>query len=377
MSLKIDRIDRYRVRLPLRIPFETSYGRLTEKAFDLLLVSDELGNQGIGELVPFEQPDYIEETIDTARIIIENHLIPLLKNAKIQHPKEVSFLFDEVKGNQMAKSSLETAIWDLYAKRNGKSLKTYFNKTRAQIPVGVSVGIQTDLAKLLDQITEYVTAGYQRIKLKIRPGYDLKPIDVIRNKFPDIPLMVDANSAYTIKDIPHLLQLDGYDLAMIEQPFAANDFLDHAQLQKELQTDICLDENIRTLKDCELAFSLGSCRSINLKIPRVGGITEAMKIVDFCKEKGLLVWLGGMFESGVGRALNVQFASQKIFTFPGDISASDRYYYEDIITEPFEIQNGELNVPDGLGIGVSLSQETLLKYGTYDTLLINEDGTSV
>ncbi len=239
------------------------------------------------------------------------------------------------------------------------------------------MGIQTDLAKLLDQITEYVTAGYQRIKLKIRPGYDLKPIDVIRNKFPDIPLMVDANSAYTIKDIPHLLQLDGYDLAMIEQPFAANDFLDHAQLQKELQTDICLDENIRTLKDCELAFSLGSCRSINLKIPRVGGITEAMKIVDFCKEKGLLVWLGGMFESGVGRALNVQFASQKIFTFPGDISASDRYYYEDIITEPFEIQNGELNVPDGLGIGVSLSQETLLKYGTYDTLLINEDGTSV
>ncbi|MEI5990423.1 O-succinylbenzoate synthase [Enterococcus termitis] len=375
--MKIDRIDRYRVRLPLRIPFETSYGRLTEKAFDLLLVSDELGNQGIGELVPFEQPDYIEETIDTARIIIENHLIPLLKNSKIQHPKEVSFLFDEVKGNQMAKASLETAIWDLYAKRNGKSLKTYFNNTRAQIPVGVSVGIQTDLAKLLDQITEYVTVGYQRIKLKIRPGYDLKPIDVIRNKFPDIPLMVDANSAYTIKDIPHLLQLDGYDLAMIEQPFAANDFLDHAQLQKELQTDICLDENIRTLKDCELAFSLGSCRSINLKIPRVGGITEAMKIVDFCKEKGLLVWLGGMFESGVGRALNVQFASQKIFTFPGDISASDRYYYEDIITEPFEIQNGELNVPNGLGIGVSLSQETLLKYGTYDTLLINEDGTSV
>ncbi|OJG27608.1 O-succinylbenzoate synthase [Enterococcus caccae] len=370
LELKIHRIDRYRVRLPLRIPFETSYGRLTEKAFDILVLTDELGNQGMGELVPFEQPDYIEETIDTARVIIEKHLIPLLKNTNIQHPEEVSALFDEVKGNQMAKSSLETAIWDLFAKRNRKSLKTYFYDTRVQIPVGISVGIQTDLTKLLNQITQYIALGYQRIKLKIRPGYDLEPIDVIRNKFPDIPLMVDANSAYTITDIPHLVQLDAYNLAMIEQPFAANDFLDHAQLQKELKTDICLDENIRTLKDCELAFSLGSCRSINLKIPRVGGITEAMKIVDFCKERELLVWLGGMFESGVGRALNLQFASQKIFTFPGDISASDRYYHEDIITEPFEIQNGEIIVPDGVGIGVSLAQEKLLKYGAFDTLWI-------
>ncbi|MBO0441628.1 o-succinylbenzoate synthase [Candidatus Enterococcus ikei] len=368
--MNIHRIDRYRVRLPLRIPFETSYGRLTEKAFDILLVTDELGNQGIGELVPFEQPDYIEETIDTARIIIDKHLIPLLKEAEIHHPKEVSILFAEVKGNQMAKSSLETAIWDLYAKRNGKSLKTYFKDTRVQIPVGVSVGIQTDLTKLLDQITQYVAQGYQRVKLKIRPGYDLKPIEAIRKKFPDLPLMVDANSAYTIKDISWLKQLDAYDLVMIEQPFAANDFLDHAQLQKEMKTSICLDENIRTLKDCELAFSLGSCRSINLKIPRVGGITEAMKIVDFCKENERLVWLGGMFESGVGRALNLQFASQKIFTFPGDISASDRYYYEDILTEPFEIQNGEIFVPDELGIGVSLSQKNLMKYGVFETIFI-------
>lgn len=368
--MEIQRIDRYRVRLPLKVPFETSYGRLTEKAFDILLVTDELGNQGIGELVPFEQPDYIEETIDTARVIIQKHLIPLLENGLIDHPKEVALLFDTVKGNLMAKSSLETAIWDLYAKRNGKSLKTYFNSIRAQIPVGVSVGIQTDLTKLLNQITQYVALGYQRIKLKIRPGYDLKPIEAIRSKFPDILLMVDANSAYTIADISHLVKLDAYNLAMIEQPFAANDFLDHAQLQKELKTDVCLDENIRTLKDCELAYSLDSCRSINLKIPRVGGITEAMKIVDFCKEKALRVWLGGMFESGVGRALNVQFASQSTFTFPGDISASDRYYYEDIITEPFEIQKGEIAVPSGSGIGVSLSQEKLLKYGVFDTLWI-------
>ncbi|MEI5994002.1 o-succinylbenzoate synthase [Candidatus Enterococcus mansonii] len=368
--MKIHRIDRYCVRLPLRTPFETSYGRLTEKAFDIIIVTDELGNQGFGELVPFEQPDYIEETIDTARIISQKHLIPLLIHTNICHPNDVSALFEVVKGNQMAKSSLETAIWDLYAKRNKKSLKAYFKETRAQIPVGVSVGIQTDLSKLTDLVNGYIDQGYQRVKLKIRPGYDLEPLEAIRHKFPELPLMVDANSAYTIADIPHLKQLDAYNLAMIEQPFAANDFLEHAQLQREIKTSICLDENIRSLKDCELAFSLGSCRSINLKIPRVGGISEALKIIDFCKEKDLLVWLGGMFESGVGRALNLQFASQNIFTFPGDISASDRYYYEDILTEPIKIQNGEIQVPDGIGIGVTLSEEMLLKYGIYEPIFV-------
>jgi O-succinylbenzoate synthase len=367
----IKRIDRYQVRLPLRTPFETSYGRLTEKAFDILLVTDELGNKGIGELVPFEQPDYIEETIQTARIIIEKHLIPLLKDKEIYDPNEISSLFKEVKGNQMAKASLETAIWDLYAKRNNRSLKTYFATTRAQIPVGVSVGIQPNLSELLKQITNYVDQGYQRVKLKIRPGYDLEPIRAIRKKFPKLPLMVDANSAYTIEDIDHLKKLDIYDLAMIEQPFSADDFLDHAQLQKVIKTKICLDENIRSLKDCELAFALGSCQSINLKIPRVGGITEALKIVEFCEKHGLLVWLGGMFESGVGRALNLQFAAQNMFTFPGDISASDRYYFEDIVSEPFMIQEGEIKVPDGLGIGVKLSQEKLMKYGYYETIYSN------
>jgi O-succinylbenzoate synthase len=366
--LQIKRIDRYCVRLPLKQPFETSYGRISEKAFDLMLVTDEKGNQGIGELVPFEQPDYIEETLDTARIVIEKHLIPLLHNRWITHPFETADYFDQVKGNYMAKSSLETAIWDLYAKRQGKSLKSYFKDTRAKVPVGVSLGIQTDLTKLLEQVTDYVNQGYQRIKLKIRPGYDLAPIAVIRQQFPDLLLMVDANSAYTIADLPHLKKLDKYQLALIEQPFAANDFIDHARLQRELETAICLDENIRTLKDCELAFALGSCRSINLKIPRVGGISEALRITEFCRDKDLLVWLGGMFESGVGRALNLQFASQQQLTFPGDISASDRYYYEDILSEPIVIQNGMIQVPDGLGIGVSLAEETLLKYGAYENL---------
>ncbi|MBP2097746.1 o-succinylbenzoate synthase [Enterococcus rivorum] len=366
--MEICRIDTYRVRLPLRTPFETSYGLLTEKAFDLLILTDELGNQGLGELVAFEQPDYIEETLETARIIVTKHLIPLLIQDEILHPEEISERFSVVKGNEMAKSSLETAVWDLYAKRQNQSLKTFFTDTRKMIPVGVSVGIQRDLDLLLEQIAEYVNQGYQRVKLKIKPGYDLKPVAYIRQQFPRLELMVDGNSAYTVDDIPHLQKLDQFQLAMIEQPFAANDFLDHSLLQQALQTKICLDENIRSLKDCQLAYALGSCQSINLKIPRVGGITEALRIVQFCQEKELLVWLGGMFESGIGRALNLQFASQKVFTFPGDISAYNRYFYEDVITEPFELEKGSLRVPSGLGIGVKLNQAVLNQWGQRETL---------
>lgn len=366
--MRIQKIETYRIRLPLKSPFETSYGRLTEKAFDLLLVTDELGNQGIGELVPFEQPDYIEETIATARIILTQHLIPLVVKQPLEHPSEVTEYFAEVKGNWMAKSSLETAIWDLYAKRKGQSLKAFFTETRENLPVGISLGIQPDLDLLIQQIGDYVAAGYQRVKLKIRPGYDLEPLTAIRAVFPELPLMVDANSAYSVSDIPHLKQLDAFDLAMIEQPFAADDFLEHHLLQKQIKTRICLDENIRTVADCQLAVALNSCQSINLKIPRVGGITEALKILTYCQEQGLLVWLGGMFESGVGRALNLQFASQKVFTFPGDISASDRYFYEDIITKPFTIQNGTIAVPDGLGIGVTLDEKRLNQYGEYGIL---------
>lgn len=366
--MEICKIDCYQVRLPLRIPFETSYGRLTEKAFDVIIITDEWGNQGLGELVPFEQPDYTEETIETARIILKRHLIPLIIKRKISHPNEVNECFSVIKGNEMAKASLETAIWDLYAKREKKSLKNYFQQTRIKVPVGISVGIQTDFTILLKQIGIYVEQGYQRVKLKVRPGYDVVPVALIRKKYPELELMVDGNSAYKRSDIPYLKQLDAFQLAMIEQPFAANDFLDHRDLQKQIKTKICLDENIRSLKDCELAYELGSCRSINLKIPRVGGISEALKIVQFCQERELLVWLGGMFESGVGRALNLQFASQKTFTFPGDISASDRYFYEDIITEPFELEQGQLHVPDGFGIGIELNQAMLNKYGSFKNL---------
>jgi len=367
--MNIQSIETYQVRLPLKTPFVTSYGRLEEKAFDLFVITDEQGNQGFGELVAFEQPDYVQETLVTERFIIQQHLIPLLLTEAIEQPQEVSTIFEEVKGHWMGKAALETAIWDLYAKRQQKSLTEFFGPTRRKIPVGISLGIQEDLPQLLKQVQLAVEKGYQRVKLKIRPGYDVEPVALIRQHFPNLPLMVDANSAYTLADLPQLQRLDHYQLAMIEQPFAADDFLDHAQLQRELKTRICLDENIRSLKDCQVALALGSCRSINLKTPRVGGIHEALKIATFCQENDLLVWLGGMFESGVGRALNLQFASQPTFSFPGDISATERYFYEDIITEPFVLEQGTMTVPQGLGIGVTLSQTNLLKYSQYQKIM--------
>ena len=360
--IQIRKIEQLQLKLPLTSPFETSYGILTEKAFDLLIIEDELGNQGVGELVSFQQADYIEETIDMSRLIIKNELIPLLTMSPIKEPFEVQRRLTKVQGNFMAKAALETAIWDLYARRKNVSFREIFKSTKTELAVGISLGIHTDSAKLLKQARMYVSQGYTRLKLKIKPDYDIEPLTLLRKEFPHLLLMADANSAYTLKDLPVLLKLDRLNLAMIEQPFNQRDFIEHAYLQKQLKTPICLDENIRTLNDVKTAHTLGSCRGINLKIPRVGGIAEALSIVTFCREHNLTVWLGGMFESGVGRCLNIQFASQNDFTFPGDISASDRYYYDDIIKNKACLTDGKLAVPLGKGNGAVLDQEKIERY---------------
>ncbi|MFB8537180.1 o-succinylbenzoate synthase [Enterococcus thailandicus] len=357
--MKIMKVEQYQLRLPLVTPFQTSYGVLNEKALDLLILEDELGNQGYGELVSFEQPDYIEETIGADRQLIEQQLVPRLFQADLQKVGDVWSLFQTVQGNFMAKSALETAVWDLFAKREQRSLQSYFGSHKSEIPVGVSVGIHATTEDLIAQVSNYLEQGYQRIKVKIKPGYDIVPLSAIREEFPDVPLMADANSAYTFADLELFKQLDQLNLAMIEQPFHQRDFVDHARLQQHLQTKICLDENIRTLEDVKTAYTLGSCQGINLKIPRVGGVTEALRIVDFCQTHQLLVWLGGMFESGIGRALNLQFASQNIFTFPGDISAADRYYTADIIKKPAKMERGNIVVPQGVGLGVELDWQVI------------------
>ncbi|MBO0431221.1 o-succinylbenzoate synthase [Enterococcus sp. DIV0660C] len=352
--MKITKIERYQLCLPLITPFQTSYGVLEAKPLDLLILEDELGNRGYGELVSFEQPDYIEETIGADRQLIEEQLVPRLFQSDLQKAGDVWSLFQTIQGNFMAKSALETAVWDLFAKREQRSLQSYFGSHKSTLPVGVSVGIHATTEELIAQVSSYLKQGYQRIKVKIKPGYDIVPLSAIRENFPDVTLMADANSAYTLADLELFKQLDQLNLAMIEQPFHQRDFVDHARLQQQLQTKICLDENIRTVEDVKTAYALGSCRSINLKIPRVGGITEALRIVDFCQTHQLLVWLGGMFESGIGRALNLQFASQTSFTFPGDISAANRYYAKDIIKEPAKMEKGRIAVPQGVGLGIEI-----------------------
>ncbi|MGX6962929.1 o-succinylbenzoate synthase [Vagococcus xieshaowenii] len=362
--MKIKQIDWYQLALPLKSPFKTSYGEIKEKAFDLVVLTDELGTQGYGELVTLATPEYTYESLVSSRLVAQQFLVPLLKKTSLDHPSDVAELFKSIKGNEMAKSSLETAVWDLYARRTNQNLGESFmiEPVHDDVAVGVSIGIIEDMAQLVHTVEGFVTEGYTRVKLKIKPGYDIKMVKTVREHFPDLKLMVDANSAYSLVDCELLKQLDQYQLEMVEQPFADNDFLDHAYLQQQLTTSICLDENIKSLKDVELAHHLHSCRAINLKIPRVGGLTEALKILDYCRKHHLLVWLGGMYESGVGRALNLQFAAQTSLIFPGDLSATDRYFYEDIIEQPFEIDDGKLLRPTAPGIGIELNHDVITRH---------------
>ncbi|MGX7023841.1 o-succinylbenzoate synthase [Vagococcus hydrophili] len=363
-TIQIQNIEAYEHDLELVTPFKTSYGELTRKKTDIFVVTSTGGIQGYGELLSFETPDYIEETLSNDRHLIKTDLVPLIAGQVLYSPRQVRDLFSPVKGNQMAKSAIETAIWDLFAKVNELSLSEYIGLINEEITVGVSLGIQKDEETLLNIVTDYVNQGYSRIKLKISKGKDLSYIKKIREVYPDLTIMVDANSGYHLSDIDLLKQLDNYRLAMIEQPLGASDFYEHSLLQKEINTPICLDENIRSLNDVKLAHSIRSCQSINLKIPRVGGLTEALEILEYAKDNQLSIWLGGMLESGVGRSLNLILANHSAFTLPGDLSASDRYYVEDVITQSFSLNNGKMKASNEVGIGVCL-KETRVKKKKY------------
>lgn len=360
--MKISQVELYQLAMPLVTPFVTSYGVVKDKSLYLVEVVDEDGKKGYGELEAFAVPDYTEETSETAYLILKHHLIPLLKDKEMKHPREVRSLFSCIRGNEMAKASIESAIWDLYGKREKRSLTSLFGGSQQAIDVGVSIGIQKNKEILLEIVSEYVEAGYKRVKLKIKPGFDKEPIEAVRQRYPDLILMADANSAYTRADIMLLKELDQYQLAMIEQPFGVRDFLDHAWLQKQVQTRICLDENIRSLSDVQLAVALGSCQAVNLKFSRVGGLTEALEVIDYCGEQGLLVWCGGMLEAGVGRAHNLALAARPEFVFPGDISQTNRYFDSDILIQDFSFKNGKMSVPQGVGIGVEIDFEQVARF---------------
>jgi O-succinylbenzoate synthase len=352
--MKLERVEVREIALPLRFPFETSFGRTTRKEF-LLVAASADGVTGYGECVADSDPYYLPETNGTAWHILDQFLVPLLLSLEIGHPREVWPGLQRVRGHEMAKAALEMAVWELWARRENVPLHRVLGGVKTQVAAGVSVGLQDDEAALVRKVEAEVAAGYRRIKIKIKPGHDGGLVRALRSRFGDVPLMVDANSAYTLDDVAVLRDLDQFGLMMIEQPLAWNDIVDHSTLQRELRTPVCLDESIRSPDDARHALDLGACGVINIKAGRVGGLAASLAVHDICLARGVPVWCGGMLESGIGRLANVHLQTLPGFSLPGDTSASTRYFEEDLVDPPVTVSaDGLIAVPDGPGIGHSI-----------------------
>lgn len=349
MNTAIERIDLRRVSLPLVRPFRTSFG--TQTGRDVLLVHVvTAAAEGWGEVVTTAAPVYSSEYTDAAAAVLSDHLMPRLLDAPAGRAADVATVLAPFKGHRMAKAALEAAVLDAELRAAGRSFAEAYGGVRDRVECGVSVGIPVGgVSELLDQVEGYLEQGYLRIKLKIEPGFDLAPTRAVRERWPDLPLQVDANAAYTRRDRDHLMALDGLSLAMIEQPYPEERLLDHADLAADLTTPLCLDESIVDLHVARDAITLGACRIVNIKAGRVGGYLEAVRVHDVCRSRDVAVWCGGMLETGIGRGANVALASLPGFTLPGDTSASDRYFAEDL-TDPFVLDDGHLDVPRGPGL---------------------------
>lgn len=360
--MKIREIIVRHLKMPLKNPFTTSFGTIKEKDFLLLEAVSEEGLIGFGECVAFDAPWYSEETTKTCWHMLEDFLIPSILHREISHPNEVGLLFAGIRKNQMAKATIEGAVWELYAKETNQSLAKALGGNKEKIEVGISLGIQPTMEKQIEVVRKYVEQGYKRIKVKIKPGWDVEMLRELRKAFPDVPIMADANSAYTLNDINLLKQLDEFQLMMIEQPLAYDDIIDHAILQKQIKTPICLDESIVSLDDARKAIELGSCGVINIKIGRVGGLSEAKRIHDYCKKKGIPVWCGGMLEAGIGRAHNIALTTLTNFVLPGDTAGSSHYFDKDIIQPEVVVEKGYITVPTSVGIGYEPDIEAIEAY---------------
>lgn len=355
--MEIATIHAREINMRLVAPFQTSFGVTHDRRILLLEVRSRDGISGWGEVTAAEGPYYNAETTDTAWIVLRRFLAPLLLGKQVNSPEDARSKMEPVRGHEMAKAALETAVWDLFAKQQSVSLASLLGGSRKQIACGVSLGIHEDTGKLFAKIDQALAEGYRRIKLKIKPGYDVDVVSAVRSRYPDIALTVDANSAYRLSDIRLLQQLDAFDLTYIEQPLEWNEIYQHAELQRTLKTAICLDECIHNLRDAKAAVSLGACRVINIKLGRVSGHSEARRIQTFCMEHQVPVWCGGMLESGVGRAHNIAMSSLPGFVLPGDVSASKRYWTEDIIHPPVEVNpDGTIDVPQAPGLGFEVDK---------------------
>lgn len=360
---KIEKIELALVELPYIHFFETSLGREDRKTCILVKVYSE-GICGYGEVVADRQPLYSYETNDTAWIMLANFFIPLLFQDNIEKPDEFNLHAAHYRGHPMAKAGLELALWDMLAKKKNMPLYKLYAGTREEILSGVSVGIQESIPQLLERISSFLDLGYPRVKIKIKPGWDIEICRAVRERFPQIKLQADANAAYSLADKNMLLELDKFDLEMLEQPFAEDDLYDHSLLQKDFRTPLCLDESAKSAEVIRKALAMNSCRIVNIKVGRVGGIIEARKIHDLCLEHQVPVWCGGMLETGIGRAHNLHLASLPNFCLANDISASKRYYAEDLIEPAVDITpDGFIKVPQSPGIGV-FPQDDRIKRAT-------------
>ena len=356
--MRLERITLRQIRMPLVHFFETSFGRTTDRDIILVEVQSE-GVSGWGEVTAGENPFYNEEWTASAWLILRDYVIPRVLGRRIAGAAEVAPLTEHIRGHLMARGGLEAAVWDLEARCEGVPLwRKIGGGSRSEIPCGVSIGIHDTVPQLLDTIERELAAGYQRIKVKIKPGWDVDVVSEVRRRFPGIKLMADANSAYTLADAEHLRRLDEFYLMMIEQPLGHDDIIDHAELQASLATPLCLDECIRTARNVEQAAKLRACGIINIKLGRVGGFREARRVHDAAQAAGIPVWCGGMLESGVGRAHNIALSTLPNFVLPGDVSASRRYWQRDIIDPPVQVTaRGTIEIRDAPGFGYDLDRD--------------------
>ncbi len=357
--LSIDAIHLREINIQLAYPFETSFGVTSSRR--ILLV--ELESEGLtawGECVAGEHPYFSEESIDTAWLIAEGELAPRLLDADVERGGSCPKIFGQVRGHRMAKAALENAVWDLEAQVKRVSLSELLGGTREVIACGVSIGLQPSIPQLLDKIETELAAGYQRIKIKCKPGMDVALFEAVRTRWPDLPLSCDANSAYRMRDLDRVVSWDQFNMLMIEQPLWHDDFYFHSMLQKRIETAICLDESIRNRRDALAAIDMESCRIINIKVGRVGGFSEAIAVHNAAAERGVPVWCGGMLETGIGRSHNIALASLPNFSLPGDVSASSRYWHEDIIEPAVTVNaSGEIAVPAAVGRGYEVRRDRI------------------
>jgi o-succinylbenzoate synthase len=363
-KLKLEAVTLREIQMPLVHFFETSFGRTFSRRI-LLLTAHCQGVDGWAECVAGEEPFYSSEWIETAWATLKHHLLPSVLGQSFSTAPECVPLMGKIRGHRMAKTAVENALWDAEAKERKQPLWKLLGGTRRQIECGVSIGIQDSVQQLLNKVETELAAGYRRIKLKVKPGWDLRILERVRSRWPEILLSCDANSAYRLDQIDHLREFDNFNLLMIEQPLWNDDLYYHARLQSELRTAICLDESIRHARDAAIAIESGACRIINIKVGRVGGFAEAKKIHDLCQTKKIPVWCGGMLESGIGRAHNVAVSALPNFTLPGDVSASKRYWKEDIVDPEVGVTaQGTIALPDDPGTGYRVREDLIEKLTT-------------